>query len=567
MGARRHNRSSSMRLAGPETAAAQQPGPATAAQEAVLCFLFPEHTHATPAKFTVFHVPTREYRVPRLPGRGSMFNRPVMMAVLLGLCTVSVAVSVDDVRRWNNAHPVPGDQLCESNGYFDRSDPEACSRQTCCRWEVAPVGNAGRQQALEAEVPSADRRTLQQQAGSGGAPLTGRCISSVGSAPCSVAVDQALTPCQLSRARVSSGGELRLLGQFMAACDDDGGFSARQCHGSTGYCWCVNRAGAQIPGTEQPPWGDPVTEDGCQEHRRNDTAYSPPPPGVHESAAPVAVPTSASGGGQPPSRNGEGDPNTWERGRRWARTLDPYTRVLGWAGAVLALLSLAAISYGLVARCGRLRRRQLLLCQFADDVEGGGRSGANAQPPSGAHAIGITPPEQRLRRMSSGLSSSVAKQHPGGGLRGAVPTWSKHWIMSSSILPTHSPTPPQRWLHRQVTSHGGGGEKPSVRNPLNADSDTNDDDGGGDDGVGVGLSSSPPPPPPSSSSCARVSVVEVPERQLVAGLAGGGAGGHDELTALARVFSTAEGAAGGELRLSLGPPHAGGDVDKDVYRL
>jgi hypothetical protein len=241
--------------------------------------------------------------------------------------------------------------------------------------------------------------------------------------------------------------------------------------------------------------------------------------------------------------------------------------VLGWAGAVLALLSLAAISYGLVARCGRLRRRQLLLCQFADDVEGGGRSGANAQPPSGAHAIGITPPEQRLRRMSSGLSSSVAKQHPGGGLRGAVPTWSKHWIMSSSILPTHSPTPPQRWLHRQVTSHGGGGEKPSVRNPLNADSDTNDDDGGGDDGVGVGLSSSPPPPPPSSSSCARVSVVEVPERQLVAGLAGGGAGGHDELTALARVFSTAEGAAGGELRLSLGPPHAGGDVDKDVYRL
>eukprot|EP01047_Picozoa_sp_COSAG01_P017848 COSAG01_NODE_955_length_12483_cov_19.703731_3_plen_97_part_00 len=51
------------------------------------------------------------------------------------------------------------------------------------------------------------------------------------------------------------------------------------------------------------------------------------------------------------------------------------------------------------------------------------------------------------------------------------------------------------------------------------------------------------------------------------GWRGGGEGHDDDPAALARVFSTAEGAAGGELRLSLGPPSAGGDVDTDVYRL
>ncbi|EDO39095.1 predicted protein, partial [Nematostella vectensis] len=31
-----------------------------------------------------------------------------------------------------------------------------------------------------------------------------------------------------------------LIGAYIPQCDKDGRYSALQCHGSTGYCWCVN---------------------------------------------------------------------------------------------------------------------------------------------------------------------------------------------------------------------------------------------------------------------------------------------------------------------------------------
>ena len=44
-------------------------------------------------------------------------------------------------------------------------------------------------------------------------------------------------------------------GAFTPQCDEDGKFSKMQCHGSTGYCWCVlQNTGAQIPGTSGKPW-------------------------------------------------------------------------------------------------------------------------------------------------------------------------------------------------------------------------------------------------------------------------------------------------------------------------
>lgn len=33
---------------------------------------------------------------------------------------------------------------------------------------------------------------------------------------------------------------LELVGQYTPQCLDDGTFAPVQCHGSTGYCWCVN---------------------------------------------------------------------------------------------------------------------------------------------------------------------------------------------------------------------------------------------------------------------------------------------------------------------------------------
>ena len=36
-----------------------------------------------------------------------------------------------------------------------------------------------------------------------------------------------------------------LIGSYLPQCEEDGSFSRVQCHGSTGYCWCVEPEGGQ----------------------------------------------------------------------------------------------------------------------------------------------------------------------------------------------------------------------------------------------------------------------------------------------------------------------------------
>lgn len=43
-------------------------------------------------------------------------------------------------------------------------------------------------------------------------------------------------------------------GEFVPACEEDGSYSTIQCWGSTGYCWCVDEIGLEIPGTSIPSW-------------------------------------------------------------------------------------------------------------------------------------------------------------------------------------------------------------------------------------------------------------------------------------------------------------------------
>ncbi|XP_050998501.1 nidogen-2 [Acomys russatus] len=40
-------------------------------------------------------------------------------------------------------------------------------------------------------------------------------------------------------------------------CDDQGNFVPLQCHGSTGFCWCVDPNGYEVPGTQTPPGSTP----------------------------------------------------------------------------------------------------------------------------------------------------------------------------------------------------------------------------------------------------------------------------------------------------------------------
>ena len=46
----------------------------------------------------------------------------------------------------------------------------------------------------------------------------------------------------------------KLLGADRPECDADGTYKAKQCHSSTGYCWCVNpTTGKEIQGTKKAP--------------------------------------------------------------------------------------------------------------------------------------------------------------------------------------------------------------------------------------------------------------------------------------------------------------------------
>lgn len=52
-------------------------------------------------------------------------------------------------------------------------------------------------------------------------------------------------------------------GSYSPTCDDGGGYAALQCHGSTGYCWCVDMKNNRL-GDQARPWEDStLTEEGC----------------------------------------------------------------------------------------------------------------------------------------------------------------------------------------------------------------------------------------------------------------------------------------------------------------
>ena len=54
--------------------------------------------------------------------------------------------------------------------------------------------------------------------------------------------------CEKERDAVTNGS--LLVGAFTPQCEDDGSYSAVQCHGSTGYCWCVDGEGNKLVETE-----------------------------------------------------------------------------------------------------------------------------------------------------------------------------------------------------------------------------------------------------------------------------------------------------------------------------
>uniref|UniRef100_G1TAQ7 Uncharacterized protein n=1 Tax=Oryctolagus cuniculus TaxID=9986 RepID=G1TAQ7_RABIT len=99
------------------------------------------------------------------------------------------------------------------------------------------------------------------------------------------------TRCQLEREHIlgaagaADAQRPRPPGLFVPECDEHGHYSPTQCHGSTGYCWCVDRDGREVEGTRTRPGMRPpcLSTVAPPIHQRPlvPTAVIPLPPGTH----------------------------------------------------------------------------------------------------------------------------------------------------------------------------------------------------------------------------------------------------------------------------------------------
>ena len=75
-----------------------------------------------------------------------------------------------------------------------------------------------------------------------------------------ITVLDSMSACHKEVASAANGP--KLIGAFVPKCEDDGSYKKIQCHGSTGYCWCVNDEGVKQAGTEKRGRPDCGTKSG-----------------------------------------------------------------------------------------------------------------------------------------------------------------------------------------------------------------------------------------------------------------------------------------------------------------
>ena len=82
-----------------------------------------------------------------------------------------------------------------------------------------------------------------------------------------MSVPEQQTACQLAAEEAIVGATDNdygiMVGAYIPQCDEQGNYRPLQHHGSTGYSWCVDEHGREIPGTSSPP-GQPNPD--CSEY-------------------------------------------------------------------------------------------------------------------------------------------------------------------------------------------------------------------------------------------------------------------------------------------------------------
>ncbi|XP_016521316.1 nidogen-2 isoform X7 [Poecilia formosa] len=113
--------------------------------------------------------------------------------------------------------------------------------------------------------------------------ISARCVNAQGSFQCQclpgfhgdgfLCSPQAVhlrSQCEEHRDSLQSGGQPSV-GAYIPQCDSDGQYRPRQCHGFTGYCWCVDSRGQEKPGTRTPPGTSPPACDSLDKPERPKT--------------------------------------------------------------------------------------------------------------------------------------------------------------------------------------------------------------------------------------------------------------------------------------------------------
>lgn len=88
--------------------------------------------------------------------------------------------------------------------------------------------------------------------------------------PCLSLTEVEKTRCQherehiLGTAGAADPQRPQLPGPFVPECDEYGHYVPTQCHGATGYCWCVDRDGRELEGTRTRPGMRPPCKSGAR---------------------------------------------------------------------------------------------------------------------------------------------------------------------------------------------------------------------------------------------------------------------------------------------------------------
>uniref|UniRef100_A0AAX7UEU9 Nidogen 2a (osteonidogen) n=1 Tax=Astatotilapia calliptera TaxID=8154 RepID=A0AAX7UEU9_ASTCA len=123
--------------------------------------------------------------------------------------------------------------------------------------------------------------------------INARCINGLGSFQCQCQLgffgngfyyrpERLKTRCEHHRdsVKTTSADGYPITGVYKPQCDAEGQYLPQQCHGSTGYCWCVDSRGEERAGTRTPP--DDAVKPAC--------ISSVPPPTVRPTSRPDVTP-------------------------------------------------------------------------------------------------------------------------------------------------------------------------------------------------------------------------------------------------------------------------------------